>query len=254
MMLMELKYSILFFILVVWNSFLAFSAPTTNLDREFSFAIEHSFTNPSEWKPRGTVSFKRESKREALLMNDTLQNATIVGSNRLTGSDLTSFKSLVEKNGFYQIRVSISNANDLFVSSSVRACSLVSSHFLDTLTLNLDPTGNLVGIDCLLPLSQCEGNKFDLTDINTINWNTSVLINFGVEAKGVKELSPAPPPTPPPISPDGTTPPAEEKQEGFFQKYWYFIVPLGIMMLINSLMGAAPDQAGQGQQARQRRG
>eukprot|EP01119_Soliformovum_irregulare_P008460 TRINITY_DN21577_c0_g1_i1.p1 TRINITY_DN21577_c0_g1~~TRINITY_DN21577_c0_g1_i1.p1 ORF type:complete len:241 (+),score=51.15 TRINITY_DN21577_c0_g1_i1:151-873(+) len=214
--------------------------------------IQHSF-NSKPFTKRGVI----KSKTLASDSPELVQSSPPV-------SDLFQ---LADDEGVY--RVGIQTSNGLFVSS-VPACAIIGSQFEDVITLTLDSTGTIVGASysiketssSKLPDSRfpfCRqfvgGDRKTMKDaLSNKAWMTTVITQPVLQAPVVI------PNIIKPVNAIPTTPEEKEAQEkqqeerqSFLQKYWYYIVPAVVMLVINSVLAPAPQAAGPGQQRPQQR-
>jgi len=149
----------------------------------------------------------------------------------------------VQQNGHYQVRINL--GGNRFIVSSIQTCDLVTSQFQDEIIIHVDQFGTSPVSLEYNTLAHCS-RAFDVSslteDLKSLSqWKTHVIFEAVAEARGPKE--------------DTVTPAEKEKQQqqqaepGFFQKYWYIIVPLGLMVILNNTLGGGatePQAEGQG--------
>jgi len=159
------------------------------------------------------------------------------------------FEELTKKDGFYKIRARTSSGN--YSLSSVRACRLVDSDFSEVITLHRDNAGGFLHMDYLTeqakstvllrePHTSCHKEYQSGGGLKGRHPKTNVKIQtLSESSRAVVEPKTV---IPDPAQP-GATPQAEQS---FFGKYWYFIVPALVMMVINSVLATVeqPQAAG----------
>ncbi|RUS70153.1 hypothetical protein EGW08_022085 [Elysia chlorotica] len=203
------------------------------LDDEFegsrTLGLEHSFSSGKpEFTKRGTVVI------QSLKGN----KAQFTPASSMSEADIDSLKELAKKDGLYRVRIPIKDGDGpTFVSSATRACAIVESGLQDEITVNFDQSGEVLGVSIRGLVPACSG--VDVPHSNLTAWKTSVEVYTTVSGP----------------SPDTQTyidkmkRDEQEKiknQDGdnrsFLAKYWMYIVPVVIMMVIMS----SADQQGQG--------
>ncbi|KAL9955755.1 hypothetical protein ACROYT_G037124 [Oculina patagonica] len=205
---------------------------------ELVFNVDHCLTEGANavFKPRGTIYVK------------SLKSSTGVFSQQevLSFEDIDSLKELASNNGYYKIRLQPKSAEssdglDSRVTTFVKACALFTSRLTETITLSVDSSGHLYGVGLIVPDGGCQGNTLNL-DVASLpsNFNTSVVVML----QGTGQL------------PDTQTyiqKLEKEKRDkaagqtqdnrSFLAKYWMYIVPVVIFMMITSQQ---PEQQGEG--------
>jgi len=150
--------------------------------------------------------------------------------------------------------------------ASVQVCALCASHFHESFTFSVDPYGQLLSVSYRTPLADCaahatevraalagKGDEFTLAPKAKISFGkpgTKAQMNVrpGFDAAGQanaqavgSDAAPAAAPVEAEKGPDGKPVPPPQT---FWQKYWMYIVPLGIYVVLQAVV-APPEQQGQ---------
>ncbi|CAN7938256.1 unnamed protein product [Ixodes hexagonus] len=200
-------------------------------DKQLTFSIHHSLEDGpnSPYLPRGTVTVPLARTGDSVLHQVPLSTA-----------DTAKLRRLAENNGLYRIQVVDHQSEDPrgTVSSFMKACSLYESGLTDSLTLTLDRSGALLGAS-VFSSQQCEGSY--VPDYRLTSFNTTYTVS-------VVNLAPAP---------DTQTYIRRLEQEkadkargdsgdnrSFFAKYWMYIMPLLIFLLISGVSNPEGQASG----------
>ncbi|KAH7953521.1 hypothetical protein HPB49_009609 [Dermacentor silvarum] len=168
-------------------------------------------------------------------------------------------KKLAEENGLYRVRVANEQNDPAFVVSSfAKACSLYESELKDHFMVTLDRSGALLGVSDFVG-QQCTGTY--VPDHKLVNFNTTLSVSIVNIAPGCKRLFLMEVAVPNPalhgiiagrthkLIFDAWSRKKAERARGenadnrsFFAKYWMYIMPLLIFLLISG----ASNPEGQG--------
>ncbi|XP_065078302.1 ER membrane protein complex subunit 10 [Ochlerotatus camptorhynchus] len=163
----------------------------------------------------------------------------------LTVHERNQFRKLAEENRLYRLEAHVLEADgsrSKFLTSS-KACALAKSQLADVLWVSLDHAGSVTAIT----QSVNNGNTDNCRDLTTRDFE--VLDEFNTDVY-VKPMENAPiPDTASFIQKLEREREARERGEtkdtrGFFAKYWMYIVPVAILILIS---GATNPEAAGGQ-------
>ncbi|VEN39697.1 unnamed protein product [Callosobruchus maculatus] len=179
--------------------------------------------------------------------NVTIQSLRLgqatINQKPLSSEEQLQLRDLAAKNNFYQIK-SIVTANDgsqkTFLSA-VKACMLAESELDDRLSVSIDYMGRVIAVALIVASkSTCEGAVVPLEKLK--HFTTSVY---------VRHTEPGPiPDTASYIQKLEREREAKEKGEvkdnrSFLAKYWMYIVPLVIVMVVSSATNPDAQQGSQ---------
>lgn len=224
-------------------------------DGVFSYRIDHSL-NMVDWRQRGTASvvFSQMSRKGTVKFNE---DQTV-----WTDEDVKSFKSLVAQEDFYRIRYVPINPTTKqplkeekhHVTASVKACALATSQFRELVVLNYDIYGNLLGLDYKAPVTACSDQiAYPIKKGLVVMSKGKIFLGkSGESPKSIREPSEVDPAlraeaeAAKSVGNNKDGQPVPDANKNFFQKYWMYIVPIGIYMLLQAATGEQPAAAGQG--------
>ncbi|XP_059931756.1 ER membrane protein complex subunit 10 isoform X1 [Gadus macrocephalus] len=203
----------------------------------FSVPLEHSF------EVDDLATFR---VRGALILKPGREPAVSLSQNQLSEEDRTKLKEVAAVDGLYRIRVPrVSLQTDRMserpmeghLSAFVRACAMVESHLSDVITLTTDVSGYLIGVSIVTLPGACRGSEVE-DEVDLEAFNTTLSVSAPVSAAGpetalfIERLNME-------IEKKGKNP---QEQKSFFAKYWMYIVPLVLFLM----MSGAQDQSGGG--------
>jgi len=192
--------------------------------QEATVIVEHSL-KPGTFTQRGQV----------LVQNIKFGSDKIIArfsQASLSTADVAAIKALAKNDGFYIIRAKLSTVegNNGWVMVSTKATTLLDSGLKDRLELHFNSLNDLVALS-YAPYS----GTYTVGDENA-KFNTDVFATFGRE--GTTPIVEPPPPTVEKQKQD-----AQENQS-FVAKYWMYIVPVFLIMLMNTITGGAGAEEG----------
>jgi hypothetical protein len=224
-------------LVLLLNAWLIF-AQNERTSQRISFQIEHSFDNNNEWKPKGIFSFKNP---QSFLLSDLskIQNSVKFQHHPFTTEDKVKFEKAIEANAFYKVRLATGSPHLPFVVSAVKACALLSSNFDERIVLHLDNKYNVIGIDYSSGNGTCLQNITHKIRDKKIEFKTIAELQFAAEA-------------PKPLVDEVKQQSQEQDKKNepnFFAKYWYYIVPIVLIILTSALISPAPSETDSDQAA-----
>lgn len=194
--------------------------------------LYHKFGTNSdeEFKLRATILVKPKNDYR-------VAQASIINQVELSDDDLKSIQKSSELGDIYSLKASLrpskkdteANKKSLLESQTiVKPCSLLSSNFADVITINLSPTNEFQSVNLHTTDPECLG-EVPLKLPN--NFNTSLVVESGSvgpspdTATYIKRLE---------EERSNKAKEGKEDNRSFFAKYWVYIVPAIIILMIFS--------------------
>ncbi|KAM6914044.1 ER membrane protein complex subunit 10-like isoform 1-T1 [Lycodopsis pacificus] len=203
----------------------------------FSVPLEHSFEvdDIAKFRVRGALVFKAGREPSVSLTQS-----------QLSEEDRTKLKEVAAVDGLYRIRVprvvlqadrQTERQLEGYLTAFVRACAMVESHLSDVISLHTDVSGYVIGVSIVTFPGACRGTEVeDEVDLEVFNTTLSVMAPVNAPGPGtalyVERMEQE-------TEKKGKNP---QEQKSFFAKYWMYIVPLVLFLM----MSGAQDQSGGG--------
>jgi len=173
--------------------------------------------------------------------------ALTVNQEILNDNEKIKLKELAEKSQLYRLKANVVGSDGIkytYLTSS-KACSLVQSQLLDTIWISIDHAGFVLGISQTIPSSRLD----DCSQITQYDVDALEEFNTDVYIKHI-EMGPVPD-TATFIQKMDMERQARERGDskdnrGFFAKYWMYIVPVVILVLISGVTNPENQQNGSG--------
>jgi len=203
----------------------------------FSVPLEHSFEvdDVAKFRVRG-----------ALVLKAGREHSLSLSQNQLSEEDRIKLKEVAAVDGLYRIRVprvflqadrQTERQMEGYLTAFVRACAMVESHLSDIISIHTDVSGYLIGISIVTIPGACRGTEVE-DEVDLEIFNTTLSIMAPVNAPGpetalfLERMEQE-------TERKGKNP---QEQKSFFAKYWMYIVPLVLFLM----MSGAQDQSGGG--------
>lgn len=190
--------------------------------------LYHKFDLDQEFKPRGSILVRPKTDYK-------VAQASIITQPELSQSDLISLKASGEKSdGAYFLKTELrrkkgdQGAPGKTVQTFIKACSVYSSNLVDFLTINLSPNNDFVSVNIFTSDPECNS---ELPQTLSSRFNTTVQVDSGIvgpvpdTATYVKRLE---------EERQSKLREGKEDNRSFFAKYWIYIVPAVIMLMMFS--------------------
>ncbi|XP_055692572.1 ER membrane protein complex subunit 10 [Lutzomyia longipalpis] len=162
---------------------------------------------------------------------------------QLSEEDRQQLVDLAKRDAFYTLRATVggSSGDPVILYTSTKACLLLKNFLLDNLWVSLDHLGSVIGIHQVVAGSQTCTNGEELNSEFASEFTTGVFVKHS-------ELAPIPD-TASFIQKLEREREARERGEvkdnrGFFAKYWMYIVPVVILLLLSGATNPEAAAAG----------
>lgn len=246
--------------LVSYLSYFQVSASSSSSSEEsvsFVYDISHSLS--SSWFPRGSVELAFSALRggsQAKFQDTQVQDK----------KHIKNIVSLAESGSMYRVRFAKrgSSSVDDAIIATVPACSLLTSHFHELFLFHLDPYGHLLSVSYRVPVtaniqSNCQNEIAKYKSLDSLEFKPRAKVSLGKAGEkpktpshnfNMQQLNPdaaTPNPATPNSNNNGNNPNGEavkEEPKSFWAKYWMYIVPGVIFMLLQGAV-APPEEGGQ---------
>ncbi|XP_026063243.1 ER membrane protein complex subunit 10 isoform X2 [Carassius auratus] len=204
----------------------------------FSVPLEHSFEvdDVPRFRLRGALQFRGGREQGVYL-----------SQNQLSEKDRNTLKDVAAVDGLYRIRVprvslqvdrQTEKQSEGYLTTFVRACSLVESHLSDVITLHTDVSGCVVGISIVTIPGSCRGIEVE-DEVDLEVFNTTISVVAPVTAP-VPETAPYIERMEQEMEKKGKNP---QEQKSFFAKYWYLILGGAVFLMATSSAQTPPGGA-----------
>lgn len=197
--------------------------------------LYHRIGSQKEFKPRGSILVRPKTEFRPA-------SASLYNQVELSDQDLDALLEASKSDDIYHLKVAQrrkKNAQESVIkktSTIVKSCSIISAELSDIITVNLSPSNEFISVN-LRTSNQACSSVSEVTDIPR-KFNTTVL----VESSSIGPI------------PDTATyikrleeerlnklKEGKEDNRSFFAKYWVYIVPAVIILMVFSGPG---DQGG----------
>ncbi|XP_053707131.1 ER membrane protein complex subunit 10 isoform X1 [Synchiropus splendidus] len=207
----------------------------------FSVPLEHSFE---------VDDVAKFSLRGSLLLKAGREPGVSLSQSQLSEEDRVKLKEVAAVDGLYRIRVprvflqaerQTERQLEGHLTAFVRACAMVESHLSDVITLHTDVSGYLIGVSIVTHPGACRGTEVE-DEVDLEVFNTTLSVVAPVNAPGPEtafflermEME---------TEKKGKNP---QEQKSFFAKYWMYIVPLVLFLMMSGAQDQSAGGAGGG--------
>ncbi|XP_053201632.1 ER membrane protein complex subunit 10-like [Panonychus citri] len=203
----------------------------TNFDKVLTIKLYHSIDSYDNYKLRGTITIPSSREKDIIIKQEQ----------PLTESEIASLEKSSRNNGLYYLKAIAYKSNNeeqtKMATSFMETCSLIQSSLSDILMISLDYSGNLIGISSTSTNPTCGQPSTSPLTLDTFNTTVSlVTTNLGPLPDTMSYIKRMEQEKNEKIRGD------KSDNRSFFAKYWMYIVPVVIFVLISNL--ANPEEQG----------
>lgn len=196
----------------------------------FTLDLYHKFASDQEFKLRGTLLIKPRSEYR-------VAQASIIKQAELSEQDIETLKKSSEQGDIYYLKTSLRGKNndknfeELYIKTTqtiVKSCSLYSSNLVDNILINLSPINEFLSVNLYTNDPEC---RSQIPHQLSNQFNTTILIDSGLigpspeTATYIKRLE---------EERQNKAKEGKEDNRSFFAKYWVYIVPAVIILMMFS--------------------
>lgn len=193
----------------------------------FYIDLQHKFSSEDHFKVRGSILVRPKTEYRPAQASFTQQQSL------LSEADIATLREFSEKGDTYYLRATLrkkkagSDGESQRVSQTIiKSCSLSASNLVDTLVINLNPLNEFISVNILTTDPECIG---DPPKSLSSQFNTTIQLDTGSlgpqpdTATYIKRLE---------EERQSKQKEGKEDNRSFFAKYWIYIVPAVIILMM----------------------